>query len=260
MKEKINIEIEELRKRIKHKFYWGVWKGYAIEKKMREYAETGKAHDFEGRELSSEEIEFNKRELWINAPERFNKFFPDENPENILRWAKHAVDYSEYCEKHPEELEPDYSFIDNLNTEPKVNYSEEERLESDRIHTRMEELEKASHQRILHPAIDGRVFIMRDYGIQFSDIPAAYHLVKGSGVFIVVFVSVPRWYFEPDEFDDSQTDEELLELQEIEVGQFTKTTSGYFYKESEGFGINDETKKEINNSLNELGYSYLVIS
>ena len=74
MKEKINIEIEELRKRIKHKFYWGVWKGYAIEKKMREYAETGKAHDFEGRELSSEEIEFNKRELWINAPERFNKF------------------------------------------------------------------------------------------------------------------------------------------------------------------------------------------
>jgi hypothetical protein len=259
MSENIYIEIEKLRKNIKKKFYWGVWKGYAIQNKLNEYVRTGKAHYYDGHELSEEQIEWTKREFWIMAPEKFHEILPNENPENILRWAKYAVEFSEQCEKNPEILGNDEGLPDDFFLEREVECTEEERIASDKISHRKEKLERISHKRILNPDIKGRLFIMRDYDNQYPEIPSAYHLIKTNNGYSLKYVSVPKWYFGDEDYDNEKTDDELLQLQKIEIGFFIKTDTIFKYIESGGWLITDEVQKQLNEILVKLGFPFLVI-
>jgi hypothetical protein len=260
MSENIYIEIEKLRKKIKKKFYLGVWKGYAMQNKLNEYARTGKAHYYDGHELSEEQIEWTKRAFWIMAPEKFHEILPNENPENILRWAKYAVEFSEQCEKNPEILGNDEGLPDDFFLEREVECTEEERIASDKISHREEKLKRISHKRILNPDIKGRLFIMRDYDNQYPEIPSAYHLIKTNNGYSLKYVSVPKWYFGDEDYDNSKSDGELIQLQEVTIGYFIKNESKYSYKESGGWDLTEGKKSEINKSLIKIGFSFLPVN
>jgi len=229
-------QIEKLRGKIKNKPYWGVNMGLSMDSKLKEYARTGVVHLNDGSILSDEGLENMKRTFWIMSPTKFAEIFPNEDVNKILEWAKEGVRMSEFYEKNPKYLSSDEG-LENGVFDKLIKNTQEE-LDADKnLYYREKELKAKATELILNPNTKDRWFLIRETESQYPEIPSAFHLLKVKNGFSLVYVSVPKWYFGDDDFDNSKTDKELLVLQEIEVGLFTKDKSDYIYTKSGGWDL-----------------------